>query len=68
MPSQQTRQSGQMIPCGLESGDDIISSSFTCYAHRACLEQRFEPPHFQQDGSPHPNLLVQVDAFLKSHL
>jgi hypothetical protein len=36
-----------------------IWSSYTLYAHRNCLVDRFSPPHFKPDGSPSEELLAQ---------
>jgi hypothetical protein len=46
--------------------DDAIGVSLTFYAHRDCLEKKFNPPHFEEDGRPHPDLLAQVKAHLDS--
>jgi hypothetical protein len=50
----------------MEGDGDMVGISFTLYAHRACLEQKFDPPHFTDDGRPHPDLLTKVKAHLDS--
>ncbi|MDX1486066.1 MAG: DUF4259 domain-containing protein [Alphaproteobacteria bacterium] len=56
----------EIVTVTLEEEDDIVASSLTLYAHRACLEKNFDPPHFAEDGSPHPDLLARVKAHLNS--
>lgn len=43
----------------VEEDFDGIWSSFTLYAHRDCLMDRYEPPHFNRDGTPSAELLAQ---------
>lgn len=35
-------------------------STMTMYAHRACLQKSFDPPHFNVDNTPTHELLAQI--------
>lgn len=39
-------------------------SSSTLYAHRACIEERFDQPHFDAAGEPHPDLVGRIQRAL----
>ena len=56
----------EIVTVTMEDDDGIISSSLTLYAHRECLEMNFDPPHFTDDGFPHPDLLARIRAHLDS--
>lgn len=55
-----------IVTVTIEGDDGIVSSSLTLYAHRECLEQNYAPPHFRDDGQPHPDLLAQIKTQLDS--
>jgi len=55
-----------IVTVKLDEDDGIVASSLTLYAHRECLKQNYDPPHFTAGGLPHPDLLVQVKAYLDS--
>ena len=40
--------------------DDIVWFRSTTYAHRGCIKQHLKPPHFNADGTPHPEVLSQL--------
>ncbi len=40
--------------------DDIVWFRSTTYAHPGCIEQNLKPPHFNVDGTPHPEVLSQL--------
>jgi hypothetical protein len=50
----------------IEQDFDGIWSSMTLYAHRSCVVEIFEPPHFDAQGNPTPQLLSQFKASLNS--
>jgi Domain of unknown function (DUF4259) len=50
---------GEVIELTVEDETDGIWSSMTLFAHAECLRQHFAPPLFNDDGSPHENLLAQ---------
>ncbi|QGX99012.1 DUF4259 domain-containing protein [Roseovarius faecimaris] len=39
--------------------DGIIYATMALYAHRACVEDRFDPPHWNADGTPTESTLAQ---------
>jgi hypothetical protein len=59
-------EEADIVTVTMEEDDGIVSSSLTLYAHRGCLERNYDPPHFTDDGTPHPDLLAQVKAYLDS--
>lgn len=55
-----------IVTVTLEDDDGIAGVSLTLYAHRECLEKTYDPPHFTDDGAPHPDLLTRIKAHLDS--
>ena len=55
-----------IVTVTLEDDDGIGGVSLTLYAHRECLEDAYDPPHFTDDGAPHPDVLAQIKARLDS--
>ena len=47
-----------------EYDDGIVQSTMTLYEHRGCVEQTFEPPHWNSDGSPSEAVLTQFAVSL----
>ena len=42
-----------------EIDDGIVYSTMTLHAHHACIEEKFKPPHWNEDGSPSAGVLKQ---------
>ena len=49
----------EVVTLTVEVDGDVWFSS-TQYAHSDCIEKNFQPPHFNDDGTPHSELLAQV--------
>lgn len=47
-----------------EIDDGIIFSTMTMHAHRTCAERKFEPPHWNADGTPSEEMLAQFGALV----
>jgi hypothetical protein len=55
----------QEVKLTIEKDDGIVAYSYTHYAHRDCLQSKFDAPHFNEDGSPHADLIARLDAFVE---
>lgn len=47
-----------------EVDDGIIQYSATLHAHRACVEARFDPPHWNADGTPSAAVIARFARLL----
>ena len=56
----------QEIELTVEDNSFGLWSSSTLYAHRECVESRYDPPLFNKDGSPSAGLFVQFKDSLDS--
>lgn len=56
---------GQDVRLDHEEDQSGVYCSMTLYAHRACIEQRFVPPHWTDQGKPTAALLEQFGRSLQ---
>ena len=54
------------VKIAVEKDDGVISYSYTHYAHRDCVLNMFVSPHFNEDGSPHPDLISRLNNYIET--
>ena len=55
----------QEVKITVEKDDGVIAYSYTHFAHRDCVLDKFDAPHFNDDGAPHADLIDKIDAFVE---